>query len=309
MTESDARSRNEPWFSGRPGTILLYRVNRRPLAQASLFSGQQPEDVFDHLVEVLLFGQEVETGRRSKRYWRLGNRGIREGERVLTGQIGWQSTAPEAADRYDPSAMEWSDSLGERGRTARAPFAFEADGRTLAVLKHPSFSERTIPHVFRELLQDGERARDGGATTDWDVEPLLDAEDFRGWLQSVDVVDRVQFTAKLPNPDGLEEFGQVWDRMDQHRAKLLREIMEGADPDVGLVGLEQDRVVNNYIAMSENAFGYVKADGRRDGHRTRFDQQSAVARRQTEDLPSSWGEVIDVVVGFARERRRQQRGT
>lgn len=306
MTQSETKRPEEPWFSGRPGTVLLYRVNRRPYPQQSLFADAQPDDVFDHFVEVLLFGEEVETGRRNKRYWRLGNRRIDETQRILTGQVGWESTSTEAGDQYDPVRREWVDVVGERGRTARGPFAFDAESRTLAVLKHPTFTERVLPEVFKVLLKRGEEARTY-PTTDWDVEPILDTEDFREWLRSVDVVDRVQFVAKLPNPDALEEFGPVWDRMEQHKAKLLREIMEAADSELGLVNLEEDRVVNGFLAMNENGFGYVTADGSRDGHRTRFDQRAKVARRQTDPLPSSWTEVVGMVINYARERRQQRR--
>lgn len=290
----------EPWFSGREGTVLLYRINRRPLAQLTLWS-EQPESVLDHVVEVLRFGDEVVTGRRHQRTWRLGNRNIDDRRGVLTGQVGWQATGTEAADRYDDQRLEWVDVVGERGRTARAPFAFDADTRVLGVLRHPSFGETVLPKVFTTLLNRGESDR-SARSTDWEVEPIGDPSSFREWLRSTDVVERVQLVAKLPNPEGLEDFGQVWQRMEAHKAKVIREIMEAANPTVGLVDLERDDVVAAYLAMGERAFGYVTATGVRDGRSTRFDQRAKVARRQTRQLPSSWSEVLAVLVDFVKER-------
>jgi len=306
MTESDLKpAQEEPWFSGKPGTVLLYRINRRPMPEQSLFDVEPPPNVLDHVAEVLLFGEEVETGRKNKRHWILGNRNIDEQNGTLAGQIGWESRGIESTGRYDSSRREWVDDLDQRARAARAPFVFESDGRTLAILKHPSFSESTLSEVFKALLQRGENRR-GFHTTDWDVEPIGDTGSFREWLSNADVVNQVQFVAKRPNPDGLDEFGQVWERMNQHKASLLREIMEAADPEVGLVDLEGDQVVNGYLAMSEHAFGYVTARGTRDGRLTRFDQRSAVARRQTEPLPSSWTEAVGVITALARQVWRQR---
>jgi len=278
------------------------------MAAPTIWSEQPPDSVFDHIVEVLLFGEVVETGRRYRRRWLLGNRDIDETSQMVTGQIGWEATGTEAKDKYDPERHEWVDAVGERGRSGRAPFAFDAVTRTLGVLKHPSFDEKTLPGVFGELLRRGERARIS-ASTDWDVEPIGDTATFREWLLAADFVEQVRFVAKRPNPDALDEFGPVWERMKQHRAGLIREIMEAEKGrEVGLVNLEDDDVVGAYLAMSENAFGYVTARGVRDGRQTRYDQRSQVARRQTEELPSSWSEVLGVVIGFVRERRRQQRG-
>jgi hypothetical protein len=82
--------------------------------------------------------------------------------------------------------------------------------------------------------------------------------------------------------------------------------MEAADSEVGLIDLERDDVVSAYLAMSENAFGYVTARGVQDGRHTRYDQRGRVARRQTEALPHSWPEVFGVVIDIVRQRRRQR---
>jgi hypothetical protein len=80
------------------------------------------------------------------------------------------------------------------------PFAFVVDGRVLGVLRHSSFSEITIASVFKEFLNRGEQARPV-PTTDWDVEPIGDEQQFYEWVDSTDRVDSVELVFKRPNPD------------------------------------------------------------------------------------------------------------
>jgi hypothetical protein len=96
----------EPWFAGKPGTVLLYRINRRPPSQLQLFT-EQPESVLDHIAEVLLFGEPVITGRKNQREWRLGNRRIDLDSQQFTGQVGWERSDQRAGDRYNESSQQW----------------------------------------------------------------------------------------------------------------------------------------------------------------------------------------------------------
>jgi hypothetical protein len=91
----------EPWFADREsGALLLYRINRRPMRQGNLFA-QQPPDFLEHLSSVLLFGEVVDTGRRSQRFWRLGNRAVDQENQLLFGQIGYERPDERRTDRYD----------------------------------------------------------------------------------------------------------------------------------------------------------------------------------------------------------------
>ena len=304
MAESERRP-VEPWFAGKPATVLLFRVNRRPLAQSDLFA-EQPESVLDHLAEVLLFGESVITGRRNRREWLLGNRSINERTGQLTGQIGWERTDQRAGDHYNPTSRQWEDVVEDAGVSARAPFLFDASSRILAVLRHSTFSERTIPHVFETLLQRGENAR-LGRSTEWAVEPILDEGEFREWLETVDSVTKLNMVAKLPNPDALPEFENVWEYMQAKKAKLLRELLEAQDPSVGLSGLNNDQRVNQFVALGTNGFGYVVADGRRDGRDVRYDQRQQSARERTDDLPPNWSDVLGILAQVVRRRERRDR--
>lgn len=271
-----------------------------------MFSEEPPLSVLDHISQVLPFGQEVVTGRRNKRYWKLGNKRLEENESLLTGQVGWESRSTEAKDKYDEEAKAWVDAVGERGRSARVPFVFDGDDkmRTLAILKHPTFTETTLPVVFKQLLEGGESARIT-SSTEWDVEPIGDTESFRQWLRSTKVT-RVRFVAKRPNPDGLDALGPVWDRIRRHRAREIRESMEAADSEDGLADLEDDPIFNSYMNMSERAWGYATAEGFRGERRTQFDQRAKVARRRTDDLPRSWRGAIAVMRAIIFELRRQR---
>src|ERR1039457_5284555 len=131
-----------PWFVGRPGTVLMYRVNRRPMSNPTLGGAQQPDSVMDHIVEVLHFGKAVVTGAGDRqREWILGNRRIFQGENALAGQIGWQRDDQQQASRYVPETQEWRDEVESAGRSAHAPFALDGNTRILAVLNHSTFDE------------------------------------------------------------------------------------------------------------------------------------------------------------------------
>jgi hypothetical protein len=264
----------------------MYRINRRPLAQPPLFP--PPSDVLDHIEQVLLFGEPVETGRRFKRIWRLGNRRIDLQARTLSGQIGYTGSSQQEADRYDDVAREWVTELDTGANTARAPFVFHADTRYLAVLRAPTFSESAIPNVFNQLLARGEAAR--WNATDWDVEPLLDETDFLDWLGSVDSVQKVDFQAKLPNPSGRAEFDPVWERLDARRAKAIRETIEARDPSVGLVGINEDVTARAYIAMASSGYGWLRGQGRVEGRNQTYDQRAKVRKRSLPSVPQTWDE-------------------
>lgn len=304
MTQADdshGHGVSEPWFTGKSGTVLLYRVNRRPRAMQTL-GAEQPALVMDHILEVLSFGQSVTAGRRSNaRDWILGNQTLSEDRTVLSGQIGWHRVNERATDEFDPATKRWRDSVEPSAASARAPFVFHSPSRYLGVLKHPSFSETTIAQVFETLLKQGEERREW-PSTEWAVEPILDETDFLNWLRSVQSVQRVSLVAKMPNPDGLDEFGSVWQEMERHKARLLKQTMEAANREEGLIDIEQDERVKAHIAMSSHGFGYVTAKGQRDGHESVYDQRQKVARENTEELSPSWIEAAQSVLDVLRRR-------
>jgi hypothetical protein len=301
--EKSDGGRATPWFSGQDGEVVLYRINRRPLPQGSMFATAAPTTFFDHLVEVLLFGEPFVTGRAHKREWRLGNRDIMPDGSALTGQLGWTGEDTRPRDAYDNDRLEWEDEVGPDMRTARAPFAIDARSRVLGVLKHRSFSDTTVAAVFEGLLRRGEfETRE--PTTEWSVEPILDEQEFRAWLAAADAVLRLTMVAKLPNPDPLPEFEGLWSYLEERKARLRREVLEARD-DSGLANLQQDETVRQVVAMGTHGFGYVAADGLRNGRRTRYDQRESGARERTGALPATWPEAVMAIVNLLRERRHK----
>ena len=292
-------AKRPPWFAGRPGTVLLYRVNRRPLPRPTL-GGRQPESVMDHIIEVLPFGLHVTTGTSHKRDWILGNRVIASNESALSGQVGWEQRGEEeSTGRYDPETREWLDVVEPQDRSARAPFVFDAQYRVLGVLKHRSFNESVIAKVFQALLREGENAREW-PSTEWSVEPILDERDFLAWLHSVQSVVSVNIVAKMPNPDGLEEFGPIWEEMNQRRARLISTRILAANDEVGLEGLEDDERVMGGLAMGRNGFGHVEAQGYQNGHKTIYDQREKTRREVTDELGPTWTDAVNVMIGLVR---------
>jgi hypothetical protein len=300
----DEGAEEKTWFAGRRSLILLYRVNRRARPQGNFFA-EQPGDPFVHFVEVLPLGEEVTTGRRDKHTWIVGGENIDEARRVLSGQIGWYRRATKALDTFDSESLSWTVGVGASEASAVAPFAYDGESRILAVVQHPSFDDRTLSYVFETLLTLGENRRPA-ATTDWSVEPILDKGDFLTWLRRTDVVEEVVFVAKLPNPDAMESFREVFDRLERLRAGTLREELRARDAEVGLQNVETDRDARQIIAMAEQGYGYVTAHGSRGGRPTSFDQRRRGERVRTNPLPASWGELVGILIDFLLQRRRNR---
>jgi hypothetical protein len=291
----------QQWFSGHDGEVVLLKVNRRPLAQTDLFS-RPIEDVFDHFSHVLLLGEPVQTGTAHRRTWLVGNRRIDTDRRLLSGRVGWKKVEPIAETLFDEKAKSWVDTVGGSESSATSAFVFDPDNRVLAIALHPSFRVTTLATVFRRLLNQGERETLDGATTDWDVEPLLDGREFKQWLASVDAVQVLRFNAKLPNPDALDSFEPVIGRMKRAEAKTMREIIEARDPERGLQHLADDEVFRAYVAMGEAGFGYVTARGTQNVRPTTYDQRDRTTRVAIA-FPDTWPELIAVIIEFLLRRR------
>ncbi|MFD6950351.1 MULTISPECIES: hypothetical protein [unclassified Nocardiopsis] len=292
-------TKEDPWFAGKNGTILFYRVNRRPLQNPSL-NAEQPDSVMDHLTEVLLFGEVVSSGRGNKRNWLLGNREIADNEETLMGQIGWRRDGSETQDEYDPESKRWVDVTRDRDSSGRSAFCFDSKSRILGVLKHPSFDEKTLPVVFQEIMNMGEQRR-SWPSTEWSVEPLPDNKKFTQWLREVDSVQQINLVAKLPNPDGLDEFGKVWEDMNSMRARKIQQVVEAVDSS-GLENIQQNERVSNHIAMSERAYGYATARGIRNGRKVVYDQRKNVQRANTDDMPALWPQIMNVIKSHVKAR-------
>lgn len=294
----------EPWFAEREsGTLLFYRVNRRPLPQISLFA-EQPSDFFGHLTSVLLFGAATDTGRKHQRRWRLGNEEIDEERKLLIGHVGYERPDERPTDRYDEEARAWVDAIDLTESTARAPFIIDGISRNLVVLQHPTFAENTLPVVFKTLLNRGEHQREY-PTTEWDVEPILDETEFLIWLRTAEAVQELRFTAKLPNPEGKSEFEPVWTRMQARKARVIREILEASDPDLGLVGIEEDNISLAYIAMASAGLGAVTGERKYEGGTDRYDQRRRVRKHRLGPLASTWASVIPQIIEVVLDARRQ----
>jgi len=270
------------------------------MSNPTLGGGQQPDSVIDHMTEVLLFGKPVVTGGGGwQREWILGNRHILPDESALAGQIGWQRDDQQQASRYESETQEWLDEVEPAERSAHAPFVFDGNSRILGVLKHSTFNEMTVAKVFQDLLREGEQQREW-PSTEWSVEAILDERDFLSWLHSVQSVTSIKLVAELPNPDGLEEFGPIWEEMQARSARLISTKMVAANEEIGLQGLEDDPRVTGNLAMGKQGFGHVEARGRRSGHETVYDQREKVAREVIDDLGQTWEQAEEVILDRVR---------
>lgn len=128
----------------------------------------------------------------------------------------------------------------------------------------------------------------------------MDERYFLSWLHSVQSVVSINIVAKLPNPDGLDEFGPIWQEMNDRKARLLSTRILAANDEVGLQGLENDERVMGGLAMGSNGFGHVEAQGHQNGHKTIYDQRENTAREVTEELGPTWSDAVAIILEVVR---------
>lgn len=316
-TDSGSESGNEAtaaaeptqhWFAGKDVDTWLYKINRRPpVTGETLFS--QPPSVLDHLEDVLARSGTVETGRRFRRLWRIGNKVFDHDAGTLTGMVGWARSGQALASVWDDEHQSWVDRIVPGDVSAVAPFAFTADSRYLGVMRHSSFTETTVATVFRELLNRGELSRPA-ATTDWDVEPVGDEQEFYQWVANTDRILNVEFVFKRPNPDAEREFEELFARMDELQARQIRETIRAADNDRGLnkQALRTDHTSRMFITAAMAAFGFVVGRGLSGGRRVRYDQRRQGARERIENVSPSWDGATEEVLQAVRRGMARRRG-
>lgn len=296
------------WMRSGRRHLLLFRINRRPPEEAGLFDRDVPFD--DHLKETLLFGEEITTGRRHQRIWALGDREIHKHDRepYLTGRVGYIRAEQRLTAAYDRNSKHWREEVQAGQSGVFAPFFVNMlpKTRVLGVLRHPSFAPQTLATVFAQLLKQGEEQR--GATTDWDVEPIGNPEAFYAWLHRTNVITKIRLVVNKPNPDALEGFDFINQRLDRLEAGTMREELEAAH-EGGLQNVEQDESVQGGVAAQQQGFGYVTGRGQtRRGH-TSYDGRERLEKAPLEREPQSWSDVValglEALASFVRNRRQQ----
>jgi hypothetical protein len=293
-----------PWFLGRAGQFLVFRVNRRPLLNANLFAPSGlPSDVFEHFTRVLAPGHPVVSGRGHQRTWRVGGIHVDEAEKALTGRLGWQPREEEVVAEWSEETKDWTSSTMAPRERKLMPFGFDGEKRLLTVLSDRESAPPTIAAVFEKILRENEREL-LERTTDWSVEPVLDAEDFLSWLERLDTVTSVSFQAKLPNPEPREAFADLAERMTRNHATHHRETIR-SERDEGLLDVQDDRDVSQAIAMGEQGFATLQGRGRTEGHPSQYSQKQAIASERVPQLPTSWDDVRQVIVTLLKTRLRR----
>ncbi|MCY3586590.1 MAG: hypothetical protein OXG76_12955 [Acidimicrobiaceae bacterium] len=298
-----------PWFTNRVVDIIIYRINRRPYRQSSLFS-DIPESFADHLAETLLFGQAVQLRSRSNREWRLGNRSIDVASSNIAGIIGWQAEEPQTQQYFESELKAWIPRIQVSNQVVAAPFNIDTRNRLLFVVRHNSFGYTAPATVFRTLLQEGEVEREGGPSTDWDVQPILDETDFHSWLEDIYLLRKISFTARLPNPDAEEQFIELDEHMRSMRATTMKHELESNDASSGLsTDLTEDPLTNGLVKMSSRGYADVNASGLDTSGRIRRFTQKIRTRRAALRFTSNSNEAArDELMRFCNERRELDDG-
>ncbi len=292
-----------PWTPGRPGQLLVFRVNRRPLGEGGFLPTTLPTDVFRHFVQVLAPGYPVVTGRGNQRVSRVGGLDVNYDARLITGKMGWQPYGQEQVLNWSEEEKDWVTRTEEPRESRLIPFAFDGDSRILSALKDSQSAPETVAAAFEKILRENEKELQE-PTTEWSVEPILDTREFLDWLGSLDVVRSVKFTARLPNPEPDEDFEELWGRLEKRHATEFSGKFK-SDRDEGLVDVEEDPEVRQAIAMGSKGFATLTGTGTREGRASEFNQEDEVARERVDELPATWGEMRGLLGDFVKDRARR----
>jgi len=282
---------------------MAFRVNRRPIGEGTLLPETMPEDAFDHFTRVLAPGYEVITsGRGHERSWRVGAVETDKAEHFVTGKLGWHRRDPDILPSWSEELKDWPTTVAHSPETLM-PFALDGETRVLGVVDDKRSAPATLAAVFEKILNENERELHK-RTTEWSVEPVLDAREFIDWLNGLDVVESVGFTARLPNPEPKDAFAELTDRMEQAHGTEYTARMKSKREE-GLQHVEDDPEFRQAIAMGEQGFARLDGRGRRDGRESRYNQNNAVASENIPKLPESWEDIRAMLKNIVRERFRR----
>lgn len=289
-----------PSLAEKPGRVLAFRVNRRPLGEGTLIPESPPQDAFDHFVRMLTPGYEVRTtGRGHDRSWKVGAVEVDDEQRFVMGKLGWHPVDPEIVPTWSEELKDWPPTLAQPVETLM-PFVFDGDTRLLGVVHDKRSSPNTIAGVFEMILDRNERET-SNPTTDWSVEPVLDSRQFIEWLHSQDVVESVAFTAKLPNPEPMPSFEDLYIRMQRAHGTEYTARMRSRREE-GLQSIEEDPEFSQAIAMGQQGFAQLQGRGRRQGRKSRYAQSDRVASDIIPSMPANWEELRALLKEFVRAR-------
>ena len=140
-------------------------------------------------------------------------------------------------------------------------------------------------------------------STDTTIEPILDSKEFIEWLDSLDVVESVAFTAKLPNPEPTTAFDDLAGRIgDAHGTEYSARMKTTREE--GLQHIEEDPEFRQAIAMGKKGFAELEGRGRRNGKPTRYRQKDEVASETISHLPADWQDLRGMLKEMVRTRLR-----
>lgn len=292
-----------PSVTDRPARVMAFRVNRRPIGEGTLLPETLPDASFDHFVRVLAPGYEVVTyGRGSERSWRVGAVEIDGDDMFVTGKLGWHSRDPEIVPSWSDELKDWPPTTQEPAETLM-PFAYDGEKRVLGIVHDRRSAPTTLAAVFEMILNENEREM-AQPTTEWSVEPVLDAQEFIEWLHTQDVVLSVGFVARLPNPEPRAAFEELAERLEQAHGTEYTARMKSKREE-GLQNIEDDREFRQAIAMGEEGFAQLDGRGRRGGRPSAYRQSNKVAYERVPSLPSDWEELRAMLKGIVRHRLRR----
>ena len=225
-----------------------------------------------------------------------------EADLFVTGKLGWHPREPEVVPSWSDELKDWPATLSTPSESLM-PFAYDGATRVLGVVHDRKSAPKSIAAVFEQILDENERKLPH-RTTEWSVEPILDSEEFIEWLGSVDIVESVAFTAKLPNPEPTSAFEDLTKRMENTHATEYKARLKTSREE-GLQHVQEDPEFSQAISMGQQGFAELEGRGRRGNRKSVYRQGEKVAWETIPRLPANWEDLRAVLKQLVRDRLRQ----
>lgn len=297
-----------PWV-GLDAELMMFRVNRRPMEQRTLFdataASRRDTEAVEHLWQVLGQVQTIatEAGGRTRK-WRLGDvdRQPLEAGDMVWGTFGFERDGVASGAEYDEEARSWTATREERHIADVVPFIFDGETRLLGVVKRPEFRPNRVAWVLTRMLREAEDRLEPPSSIQWTVEPVVNQQAFYDWLRETPVVLSLTMEVRLHNHDIEEEMEELEERLTAKGAKQRTTRYSAQDPSEGLQGLAQDQEVQAHLAEGALGFGSVRGSGRTGaGAKSTFDERRSTARQPV-------GELVDYGIELYEQLRSGIRG-
>ena len=256
--------------------LTLMRINRS--ADLPIFAvADRP---FDQDISTALDPQV--TVERYGRSWRLSRPHMIDDQPFLWGKLGYQG-APSGSDvEYDEASEDFVTVSGrQHGRFSYYVLDLE-DRYLLFEERPPDIKRQSFSGALQAILHESE------SPYIFDVDPVVDPEDFLAWLSRTDRVTRFRATVRQPNPNWDNRPQAIRELIEESNAKRVAIEATAGTEGSGLEIMESD--LGAFVEHTSGGNGSISSAGETADGRTTLYNSDRKGRSTTTDVDSAESE-------------------